>query len=158
MNKLSSARNIFTTGSEFFRTFYHSRNPHRNTFLIKQVTEDFILKELNRLGISKSTGLDGLPARFIKDRVEFLKTPITKYVHYYWNCSRGDEICQSETHFLKQNNPLDVSNYRPVSILSIVSKILERSIFFQLNEFLTKNICYMNINQISEVDIPQIHV
>ena len=38
-----------------------------------------------------------------------------------------------------KNNPLDVSNYRPVSILSIVSKILERSIFFQLNEFLTKN-------------------
>ena len=69
------------------------------------------------------------------------------------------EICQSETQFFKKkHNPLDVSNYSPVSILSIVSKILERSIFFQLNEFLTKTICCMNINQISEVDIPQTHV
>ena len=44
-------------------------------FLIKEVTEDFILKELNRLDVSKSTGLDGLPVRFIKDGAEFLKTP-----------------------------------------------------------------------------------
>ena len=42
------------------------------SFLIKEVTEDFILKELNRLVVSKSTGLDGLPAKFIKDGVEFL--------------------------------------------------------------------------------------
>ena len=32
----------------------------------------------------------------------------------------------------KKNSQLDVSNYRPVSILSIVSKILERSISIQL--------------------------
>ena len=81
MSKLPSARNIFTTGSEFFRTFYHSRNPHRNNFLIKEVTEDFILKELNRLGVSKSTGLDGLSARFIKDGAEFLKKPITLLIN-----------------------------------------------------------------------------
>ena len=66
------------------------------------MTEDFILKELNRSGVSKSTGLDGLPARFMKDGAEFLINSyyiIYQYVHYHWNCSRGDEICQSETHF-----------------------------------------------------------
>ena len=40
---------------------------------------------------------------------------------------------------LKKNSPLDVSKYRPVSILSIVSKILERSIYVQLNDFLKEN-------------------
>ena len=39
----------------------------------------------------------------------------------------------------KKNSPLDVSNYRPVSILSTVSKILERSIYVQLNDFLKEN-------------------
>lgn len=34
---------------------------------------------------------------------------------------------------------LDVSNYRPVSILSIVSKILERAVYSQLSEFLDDN-------------------
>ena len=141
MSKLPSARNIFTTGSEFFRTFYHSRNPHRNTFLIKEVTEDFILKELNRLGVSKSTGLDGLPARFIKDGAEFLKSPITLLINMSITTGTVPEEMKSARvrPIFKKNNPLDVSNYRPVCILSIVSKILERSIFFQLNEFLKKN-------------------
>ena len=39
----------------------------------------------------------------------------------------------------KKSSPLDVSNYRPVSILSIVSQILERSISTQLNDFIKEN-------------------
>ena len=41
--------------------------------------------------------------------------------------------------FFKKNSQLDVSNYRPVSILSIVSKILERSISIQLIDFIKEN-------------------
>ena len=39
----------------------------------------------------------------------------------------------------KKNSSLDVSNYRPVSILSVVSKILERCVYNQLLEFLQEN-------------------
>ena len=41
--------------------------------------------------------------------------------------------------FLKKNTQLDVSNYRPVSILSIVSKLLKRSLSTQLNDFIKEN-------------------
>ena len=38
---------------------------------------------------------------------------------------------------------MDVGNYRPVSILSIVSKILERAVYTQLESYLvTNNIIY----------------
>ena len=46
--------------------------------------------------MSKSTGLDGLPARFIKDGAEFLKTPISIIINKSINsgiCFRGDEVC-----------------------------------------------------------------
>ena len=39
----------------------------------------------------------------------------------------------------KKNSRLDVGNYRPVSILSVLSKILERAVFTQLDSFLVKN-------------------
>ena len=39
----------------------------------------------------------------------------------------------------KKNSPLDVGNNRPVSILSIVSKVLERSVYNQLYGFLQTN-------------------
>lgn len=43
----------------------------------------------------------------------------------------------------KKNSNLDVGNYRPVSILSIVSKILERSIYVQLESYLVENQYYL---------------
>jgi hypothetical protein len=39
----------------------------------------------------------------------------------------------------KKNSPLEVGNYRPISILSIVYKILERSVYKQLVEILQEN-------------------
>ena len=39
----------------------------------------------------------------------------------------------------KKNTRSDVSNYRPVSILSIVSKLLERTVYNQLESFLVSN-------------------
>ena len=92
------------------------------------------------LGVSKSTGLDGLPAGLKKVVQSFLKHLLLYLLMYplllelfqrRWNLPEWDPF--------KRINPLDVSNYRAVSILNIVSKILERSIFFQLNKFLTKN-------------------
>jgi hypothetical protein len=35
------------------------------------------IKELKNLNSSKSTGLDEIPARFLKDAASFLKIPIT---------------------------------------------------------------------------------
>ena len=37
--------------------------------------------------------------------------------------------------FLKKDDPLDKSNYRPVSILPFISKVFERLIYNQLSEY-----------------------
>ena len=38
----------------------------------------------------------------------------------------------------KKNDPLDKENYRPVSILPLLSKVYERAIFNQLSEYMQK--------------------
>ena len=38
----------------------------------------------------------------------------------------------------KKNDPLDKENYRPVSILYLISKVYERAIFNQLPEYMQK--------------------
>ena len=52
-----------------------------DSFKFQEVSEEFVVKEFKSLNISKSTGLDGIPARFIKDAAEVIKGPITYIVN-----------------------------------------------------------------------------
>ena len=100
-----------------------------------------MLKELLKLNSSKSTGLDELPARFIKDGANILKIPITFIVNLSITTSTVPEdmkIARVKPLY-KKNISLEAGNYRPVSILSIVSKILERSVHSQLVKYLDHN-------------------
>ena len=38
----------------------------------------------------------------------------------------------------KSGNHSDVNNYRPITILPVVSKLLEKAVYFQLNKFLAE--------------------
>ncbi len=45
--------------------------------------------------------------------------------------------------YLKENSRSDVGNYRPVSILSTISKLLERAVYNQMEKYLTdSNLIY----------------
>ena len=66
---------MFNTDSGKFKDLYKNVVP--NSFRLQEVDCDFILKELNSLNVSKSTGLDGLPARFLKDAAEIIMRPVT---------------------------------------------------------------------------------
>ena len=61
--------------SERFKSYYQHIKP--GSFVLHEVSEDFVYDELNNLNISKSTGLDGLPAPFLKDAAEVIKYPIS---------------------------------------------------------------------------------
>ena len=56
----------------------------------------------------------------------------------------------------KKDKKTDPKNYRPISLLSVVSKILERVIHHQTMEFVTKKISYTNFNQFFENFTPQL--
>ena len=67
---------MFDFNSEAFKEFYESKNPEGD-IILKYVTENLVFKELLHLNASKSTGLDGIPAKFLKDGAEVLKLLIT---------------------------------------------------------------------------------
>ena len=78
---------------------------------------------------------------FLKDGTDVLKLPITWII----NSSIFENTVPSEMKLArvkplyKKNSNLEVGNYRPVSILRIVSKILERAVYVQLEIFLVDN-------------------
>ena len=65
--------------------------------MFHKVSEDFDYDELSNLNISKSTGLDVLPARFLKNAAEFIKCPITSII----NLSIRSQVFPSEMQVAK---------------------------------------------------------
>ena len=88
---------------------------------------------MRNLNSSKSTRTDNSLARFVKDAASVLIKPICHTV----NLSIDQSVAANELKnagvvpLLKTNKRSEVGNYRPVSVLSIVSKILERAVYTQ---------------------------
>ena len=93
----------------------------------------------------KATGIDGIPARFLRDGATEILKPITHII----NISISSGKVPSEFKIVrvvplhKKKSKTDTGNYRPVSILSCLSKVFERIIYDQLSKYLkSKNLIY----------------
>ena len=118
------------------------QKPCKNiTFNFSEIHPDELIRQLVDLMISKSTGVDNISAMALKLAAGiigpslawifnlFIKTGI--YVDD-WKKARVIPIYIS-------NERHKCENYRPISILPIISKILERSVFNQIYKFLNDN-------------------
>ena len=113
------------------------------------VSEEDLLKIL-KSSPSKSCDLDPIPMSLVKECADILITPITKTVNYsikegsFPNCFKMAYVAPFQKKLSLDRNIL--KNYRPVSNLSFISKLIEKVVAKQLNEF---NSCegLLNVNQ-----------
>ena len=133
--------NLFGTDSETFRDFYANMGITPNAFKLDRVSEDVILKILSDLDPYKGAGLDGLAPKFLKDGAPQLTPIITHIVNLSLiSESVPDDLKSAKIIPLhKKKSRLDVGNYRPISILSCVSKVLERCVYIQIESYLREN-------------------
>ena len=79
---------------------------------------------------SKATGLAGIPARVLKDA----EPEIAKPIAYLINLTILTGIIPQEwkefkvTPIFKSGEKDDVNNYRPISVLPLISKIMEHAV------------------------------
>ena len=129
VGELPKPSGIYDVDSERLKSYYRHIKPV--SFVLHVVSEEFVYDELNNLYISKSTDLDGLPARFLKDTAEVIKHPITSII----NLSIRSQVFPSEVKvakvkpLFKKKSRLEVGNYRPVNVLPVASKMLEKKRF-----------------------------
>ena len=109
-------------------------------FILQPISEKFILKQLRDLKVKKATGLDGIPARFLKDSATVIAPTVTFLVNLSLSTgSVPDEWRKARVVPLyKSGGRENMDNYRPISILPVLSKILEKAVNFQLQQYLKK--------------------
>ena len=147
VRKLPIIPKVYDVCSQAFKNYYHDKNIIPKSKKFVPVTENFVLRELLKLNPNKSTGIDNIQAKFLKDGAHELKGVITHIINVSITTNTVPDIFKfaKVKPLFKKNSRLDVGNYRPVSILCILSKILERAIHVQLQEHLeSKGLLFAN--------------
>ena len=141
VNALPSFVDLFSAFSENCQKFYRKLGVTPGLFKIKEVRSVYINKQLKNININKSTGLDDIGPRFLNDGADAL-TPL---VTFLINLSIRQKIvptCTKRakvTPIHKKNSKLEVGNYRPISILPTISKILEKAVHSQVEHHCKNN-------------------
>ena len=112
-----------------------------SVFSFSCVHPDTVKKIILGLKNSKASGVDNIDTYTIKLVAEEILPAVTHIV----NLSIQQAIFPSQYKIakviplFKKDDPLSPKNYRPVAILCILSKVIERVVFMQIVEYMTKN-------------------
>lgn len=102
-----------------------------------KITVSEVSKALKDLKPKKATGVNGIPSRLLKDGSDALASPLL----VIFNLTIQQNVIPTEwkkakvTPLHKSGSKDDPRNYHPISILPVVSKVLERLIHKQLASF-----------------------
>ena len=105
------------------------------------VTPEMIAKKINEMKDNKSPGFDGISPKLLKEIVEQISTPLAKV----FNMSLEERMVPSEwkeaniTLLFKKGSRNKPDNYRPLSLTSVVCKLLQTLIRDHMLEFLIKH-------------------
>ena len=113
----------------------------KSTFTFTEICTAEVISVIRNLKTSKSTGIDNIPAKILKTFPNIIGPSITKI----FNISLNSGIFVDEWKMdlvlpiYKSDDKRQCENYRPISILPIISKIFERCVFNQVYTYLNEN-------------------
>ena len=137
----SNLANAIPVVNTSFEEFLRLCKSPCSSFVLFPVTTHEIEDEISNLNPSKSTGPYSLPTKILKILKSLLSGPLT----CLFNCSFSTGVVPSKLKVARvipvhKNGPRAViSNYRPISLLSVFNKILEKLMYNRLITFLDKN-------------------
>ena len=122
----------------------HTAFPHYNSiiqsdsFNLATVSENTISLILKNTKVSKVAGLDNLSGHFLKDGAKVLAKPITELCNLSITSGKFPDSCKIAKlkPIYKKGSLTEASNYRPISLLPLISKVIEKVIHDQTSAFL----------------------
>ena len=118
-------------------------NPNmRCTFELPFNSPAKVFKMLQEMPTSKATGANGLGVQLLKIAASAIAEPISRLINRCIstrNVPSKWKIEKVSPVFKTQGSNNDKQNYRPISVLLIVSKIFERHIYDSLYSHLSRN-------------------
>ena len=113
----------------------------KSKFSFRQISADEVIRVVNGIARNKATGLDQIPASIIKDSIDHIVVPLTHILNLSLTTGKIPDIWKKArvTPIHKGGDASNPSNYRPISVLPVLSKVLEKIVFDQVYTYLCQN-------------------
>lgn len=131
VNVASTIKEPITNSShKKLRDFCNAKLPPGSRFNIPPIQKDKVSKFLQNLDVSKATGTDTLGPRLLRISAPYIANEINYICNQSIKTSTFPEKWKEAkvTPLFKKGSCEDVNNYRPISILPTLSKILEKHV------------------------------
>ena len=115
-------------------------NHNCQPFKFENENEKDIEKIIDNIKKEVATGPDGIPSKIIKQTKVIIGPYITKIINICYETKLFPDILKKAIikPIHKKDDKNDISNYRPISILTVISKIFERAALNQLLKYFEK--------------------
>ena len=142
LKKLPKPPNKFTLNA----VFQHYKGIiQSDSFNLATVSENTVLTISKNTKVSKAAGLDNLSGRFLKDGAKVFAKPITDLCNLSITSGKFPDSCKIAKlkPIYKKSSLTEASNYRSISLLPLISKVIEKVIHDQTGAFLnSRNLLY----------------
>jgi len=117
--------------------------PLDTSFLFTECNENEIKALISSLNPNKASGPNSIPTFVLHLLKDDICSPICKILNLSLSTGQHPDIFKiaKATAVFKKGSRLLVSNYRPISLLSNINKILEKLVFSRMFKFLDEHNC-----------------
>ena len=116
------------------------KNVSQNLFCFHEVTMAEVLKEIDYINNKKANPFNTIPSKVFKISSECSADTLTSLINKSLTSSRkfpSNLKLADITPIFKKKDPQAKENYRPLSVLPVLSKAFERLMQKQINPFIT---------------------
>ena len=140
VSKLPSPSKKFCESSlNLYYKKYKVKNGSKFNF--SYVSSETIQKLLDKIDTDKAAGIDNISGKFLRDGASLLAKPISQLCNISIKYSTFPTACKIAKLKLlyKKGSKTEPKNYRPISLLPLISKIFEKIVHDQTQNFINEN-------------------
>lgn len=110
-------------------------------FCLEPVTEEQLVQCITEMRGGSAPGHDKISTKFLKNNFTHFLTPLKHIINLSLISGVFPDHCKlaKVIPIFKSSCKTNMSNYRPISLLSVVSKVLEKCVKVQLQNYLEEN-------------------
>ncbi|XP_046686049.1 uncharacterized protein LOC124371752, partial [Homalodisca vitripennis] len=134
------ADNTLKQNGQINTTFPVPQNQHHNipSLFLHPTTEQEVISVINTFKAKPSAGVDGISAKIVKACKEQIQLPLTDIANKSFAQGKFPELLKVAKVYpkFKKGDVTDANNYRPISLISTFSKVIEKLVLARLLQHL----------------------